>query len=58
MKKYFVSFVIPMGQGNNVVSMDGEIAAIEDIREIEKLIKEKNPELGNPVIINIIPLST
>ena len=58
MKKYFVSFVIPRGQGNHVVSMDGEIAAIEDIREIEKLIKEKNPELGNPVIINIIPLST
>lgn len=48
---YFVSFSFGKGLGNNVVNVDREITNFDQIRQIEKVISEKE-DLGEVVLTN------
>jgi len=55
--EYFLAYNIKNGSGNRLINSDELIDSIEDVRKIEKIIKEEENE-KDLVIINWILLST
>lgn len=54
--QYFISYTYPKGHGNMVMTCEGVINSIDNIREIQRYIKAKE-NIGDVIILNFINIS-
>lgn len=52
---YFVAYSFPGGLGNTEISLENPVRSIEDVRLMEKLIRE-SAHLNSAVVTNFIEL--